>query len=601
MGVLEMTAVPSRRRAAQRALPDRPGSARDDVLAEALLAAGAVTPAQLDAARARQRQNPGQTLGQALQESDGLNETQLLDALCRQLGLRRLDPDALAAENEAAAALPQEMARRYGLLPVEDDGAVLTLAVCEPPDDGLIEAIRRTADRTPCFCLAAREPLCRAIARCYAEADVRRAARRAGESELTRGRDPWREASVDMTAAADAEAPMIALLNSLVRRAAAHHASDIHIEPCESSTRVRMRTDGVLRDYKTLDRGICRPLLSRIKVAANLDIAEQRLPQDGHIRAVLEDRVVNLRVSIMPTIYGEKAVLRLLSSDEPIANAAQLGMTDDDYRRFQPLLERPGGLVYLTGPTGSGKTTTLYMILETLGRQPLNIMTIEDPVERTLPRAVQTQVNRTAGLSFESGLRALLRQDPDVIAVGETRDTETAAISVRAAITGHRVFSTLHTVDALSAVPRLLDMGVERYLLADALSGVVAQRLLRRVCPHCAEIVPTTEAERDALAPDITAVRRGCGCPACGGTGYRGRVAVHELVILDAELRRLMLAGADLETMQAAARRTQGMRTLREAALDCVRRGETTPEELYRVIGGASPYPVPRGRKILRR
>ena len=342
--------------------------------------------------------------------------------------------------------------------------------------------------------------------------------------------------------------------------------------------------DGTIVDYVTLQRSVHQPLIARIKIMSNLDIAEHRIPQDGHFRARLETGPdVNVRVSILPTVFGEKAVLRILSSNTYIKNASHFGMNDETYKRFLPLLNRPNGIVYLTGPTGSGKTTTLYMVLQTIAERQVNVSTIEDPVERNLARINQTQVNNIAGLTFESGLRALLRQDPDVIMVGETRDAETASISVRAAITGHMVFSTLHTNDALSSIVRLEDMGVERYMIANSVAGLVAQRLMRRVCPHCAKQMPVTAEERTYLGPDIPFVRRGTGCTQCNGTGYRGRIAIHELVIINRELRELISAGATQAQLTEAARRSQGMTSLREAALQLVREGETTPEELLKI------------------
>ena len=427
------------------------------------------------------------------------------------------------------------------------------------------------------------EPLRRSIQYYYAEVRARKAASKANSSDMAAARSE--EFAVDMTEeGGDTDAPIIRLLNSLVQRAATTGASDIHIEPFEGETKVRMRIDGVIIDYVTLQRALHQPLIARIKIMSNLDIAEHRVPQDGHFRARLETGPdVNVRVSILPTVFGEKAVLRLLATNTRIEHADHFGMDDETYKRFRPLLDRPNGIVYLTGPTGSGKTTTLYMVLQEVAQRQVNVSTIEDPVERNLDRINQTQVNNVAGLTFESGLRALLRQDPDVIMVGETRDAETASISVRAAITGHMVFSTLHTNDALSSIVRLEDMGVERYMIANSLAGVVAQRLMRRVCPACARKVPVTEAEAELLGPGIPFVARGTGCPQCNGTGYKGRVAIHEMVVINKALRRMIAEGASIEEMTDAARKNQGMRSLRESAVQLVRDGVTTPEELLKI------------------
>ncbi len=313
--------------------------------------------------------------------------------------------------------------------------------------------------------------------------------------------------------------PFINLLNSLVERAIKSNASDIHIEPFDRETKVRMRIDGVILEYVSLQRNVHQPLIARIKIMANLDIAEKRIPQDGHFRVRTENGHVNIRVSIMPTVFGEKAVLRLLTSSGHLDHADQFGMDDESYRQFLPLLNCPNGIIYITGPTGSGKSTTLYMILEYLSHRMLNISTIEDPVEKNVSGINQTQVNPVAGLTFEAGLRALLRQDPDIIMVGETRDGETAEISVRAAITGHVVLSTLHTNDAASSIVRLGDMGVENYLIANSLVGMVAQRLMRKVCPNCSQEMDTTPEERKLLGEDVKKIHRGRG-----GSGNSGEV-----------------------------------------------------------------------------
>ncbi len=424
-------------------------------------------------------------------------------------------------------------------------------------------------------------PLQSAIRYYYAEVGAQQAAQTANEgfagsdAELVR---------IEESESGDPEAPIVKLLSSLLDRAVSTGASDIHIEPFEGKTRVRMRIDGTIVDYVTLERSVHQPLIARIKIMANLDIAERRLPQDGHfrIRAGQEGHV-NIRVSLLPTVFGEKAVLRILAAAGHVDHAEHFGMDDDSYARFLPMLNSPNGIIYLTGPIGSGKSTTLYMVLEYLSRRQVNISTVEDPVEQNVPGINQTQVNPVAGLTFESGLRALLRQDPDIIMVGETRDGETAGISVRAAITGHLVLSTLHTNDAVSSVVRLADMGVDRYLIANSLVGLVAQRLMRKVCPHCAREAAVTPQEQALLGRDIRTVRRGAGCMHCNGTGYRGRVAVHEIVAVDRSIRRMISRGAEAEEIEAYAREHQGMKSLREKGLELVREGVTTPEELLRI------------------
>ena len=372
-------------------------------------------------------------------------------------------------------------------------------------------------------------------------------------------------------------------MNSLIERAIKTGASDVHIEPFEKETRVRMRIDGVIMEYVNIQRNIHAPLIARIKILANLDIAEKRLPQDGHFRVALDDGQVNIRVSILPTVFGEKAVMRIMASNGKLDHADHFGMDEYSYKQFAPLLNYPNGIIYITGPTGSGKSTTLYMILEYLTGRNINISTIEDPVEKNLPGINQTQVNPVAGLNFDVGLRALMRQDPDVIMVGETRDGETAGTSVRAAITGHVVLSTLHTNDAVSSIVRLEDMGVETYLVANSLVGLVAQRLLRKVCPNCAKEVGTTEQERLFLGEDVKTVRKGIGCSHCSNTGYKGRIAVHEILAMDNTIRRMIVNHDSVEAITAYAREHQHMRTLKESGLMLVKQGVTTPEELMKI------------------
>lgn len=540
-------------------------------LGDVLIEFGYITPDQLNTALAYQKEHRDLRVGQALQELGYVNERQVLEALAQRLQLTMIDIEHTNVDVTAVEKVPQELAQKYDMLPIAQSPRALTIAANDPLNYYALEDIRQLTGLEPEIVLAELEPLRRAIRYYYAEVSARKAARTANDSDMT-------------AEGGDLDAPIIRLLNSLVQRAVTTTASDIHIEPFEGETKVRMRIDGVIIDYVTLQRALHQPLIARIKIMSNLDIAEHRIPQDGHFRARLETGPdVNVRVSILPTVFGEKAVLRILSSNTYIKNASHFGMNDETYKRFLPLLNRPNGIVYLTGPTGSGKTTTLYMVLQTIAERQVNVSTIEDPVERNLARINQTQVNNIAGLTFESGLRALLRQDPDVIMVGETRDAETASISVRAAITGHMVFSTLHTNDALSSIVRLEDMGVERYMVANSVAGLVAQRLMRRVCPHCAKQMPVTAEERTYLGPDIPFVRRGTGCTQCNGTGYRGRIAIHELVIINRELRELISAGATQAQLTEAARRSQGMTSLREAALQLVREGETTPEELLKI------------------
>nr|MCR5234429.1 GspE/PulE family protein [Lachnospiraceae bacterium] len=358
---------------------------------------------------------------------------------------------------------------------------------------------------------------------------------------------------------------------------------DIHIEPFETFTSVRMRMDGVIADFMTLQKNIHNPLIARIKILGDLDIAERRIPQDGHFRISLEGVNVNVRVSVIPTVFGEKAVLRLLANATTIDHSGTFGMTDRNYAIVKKMLTSPNGIIYLTGPTGSGKSTTLYMMLEELSKKSVNISTIEDPVEKNLPKLNQMQVNNQAGLTFEIGLRALLRQDPDIIMVGETRDAETASISVRAAITGHLVLSTLHTNDAASSVLRLEDMGVEPYLVASSLVGIIAQRLVRKVCPFCGEWGPMSSNEAQYVGKELPKVMRAKGCRQCNNTGYKGRISIHEILPITKNVRTMITAGASTDQIKDYAIKKLGMSTLKVSATELVEQGITTVSELAKV------------------
>ena len=378
------------------------------------------------------------------------------------------------------------------------------------------------------------------------------------------------------------------LLEMLLTEGYREKVSDIHLEPGENDLKIRMRTDGSLREYMTLEKEYHLPLIARTKVLSGLDIAEKRLPQDGHIRLRIQDVDMDLRVSTVPTVCGEKAVLRFLNREIVVDRADTFGMREENYRKALDILSKPNGIFYITGPTGSGKTTTLYMMLEYLKKNPVNIITIEDPVERRIEGISQIQVNKQAGLTFETGLRAALRQDPDVIMIGETRDNITAQTSVRAAITGHLVLSTLHTRDAVRTTERMLDMGVEPYLAADSLNGVLSQRLIRKICPDCIAEREPDEREQNILGlkvqNKVQKLRYGKGCRSCGGTGYKGRIAVHELLMIDEEIRKKMAQRRPAEEIFEYAVHAKLLTPLREDILKLIEEGITTIEELERIL-----------------
>ena len=548
-------------------------------IGDLLVSAGYISEAQLKEALQIQKESQGKRIGEVLQELGYASEQQILAALADRLDTELIDIATYRIEVEAVKLIPKQMAEQYVMLPIAIKDGQVILAVNDPLNLYAIEDIRQTIGMPIDTVLAELEPLKNAIDYQYAEIKAKAAAENANVNATGLDID---ELVIDTSAGAD-DAPIINLVNSLLDKAFQDNASDIHIEPFEKHVMVRMRIDGTLIDYLTLQKNVQDSLVARIKIMGELDIAERRIPQDGHFRVRIQGQIVNVRINVIPTVFGEKVVMRLIMSEVNVDNNETFGMDTDAYNKFSKMLKMPNGLIYITGPTGSGKTTTLYMALASLSHKQVNISTIEDPVEKNLPRINQVQVHPQAGLTFDIGLRALMRQDPDIIMVGETRDSETATIAIRAAITGHLVLSTLHTNDASSTVVRLCDMGAEPYLLSSALAGVVAQRLMRKVCPHCCQIEPLTDAQIDFVGHDIPNARKAVGCAHCHGSGYAGRTAIHEVLVVDKNMRKMIARGAQAEEMKNYAIKEQNMITLKQAAIKLVEAGITTMEELERV------------------
>ncbi len=549
-------------------------------IGDILVEKGYVTEAQMQQALAWQKEHRDKRVGQILMELGFVSEAQVLDALASRLHLEIIDVAQQNVELQAVGMVNRELCEKNLILPINVQGHNMTIVTNDPLNYFALEEVRQQTGCQLQIYLSEEEPLRKAVSYYFAEVSARKAATQVNTDFSV---PETEELEIEDLDAGDDEAPIIRLLNSLIERAIKSEASDIHIEPFETETKVRMRIDGVIMEYVTIQRHIHAPLIARIKILSNLDIAEKRIPQDGHFRVNLEGGSVNIRVSVLPTVFGEKAVLRIMAATTHMDHADHFGMDDYSYNQFAPMLNRPNGIIYITGPTGSGKSTTLYMVLDYLSGRNVNISTIEDPVEKNMPGINQTQVNPVAGLTFDVGLRALMRQDPDIIMVGETRDGETAGTSVRAAITGHMVLSTLHTNDAVSSIVRLEDMGVETYLVANSLVGLVAQRLMRKVCPKCGTEMETTEQERIFLGEDVKTVRRGVGCTHCNHTGYSGRIAVHEIVSIDNEIRRMIINHNTVEEITAYAKEHQHMRSLKESGLNLVKEGLTTPEELLKI------------------
>ena len=549
-------------------------------LGESMVGAGVVTREQLDRATAA-RGRTGANLVAALVEDGAADEDRVMAFVAGRFGLEETELTPSAVEAAAAGLLPLPLLRKRGMLPLARSGSVLDVAMSDPTDLAAVDEIRfmtghdvRTVLARPSAIRSILEDRPRTVGH---DASLRDTA----HGERTSARRP----SASTPPATDT--PVVALVDSLLKDAVARGASDVHIEPYEEDVRIRFRIDGVLQEVMTPPHEMKLALTSRVKVLAGLDIAEHRLPQDGRLKLAAAGGEVDVRVSVLPTRFGEKVVLRLLHRSDLVTSLDGLGLEAHDRRLFTEAMSKPAGMILLTGPTGSGKSTTLYGMLSELNHPGVNISTAEDPVEYHLAGVNQVQTHGEIGLTFAACLRAFLRQDPDIIMVGEIRDAETARIAVNAALTGHLVLTTLHTNDAPSSVHRLKDMGVEPYLIASAITMMAAQRLLRRVCDGCrvgAALHPgmlTAPAGRTEAVRDVEA-SHGPGCAECHHTGYRGRVAVYEVMTLCDDLRKLILQGGSAADLKRAAIR-QGMRTLRQAAVGKVRQGVTTLEEALRV------------------
>lgn len=551
-------------------------NSRNLKIGDVLKEQGYISDDQLNEALRFQQKNKGKRLGEVLIEQGFITENQMLQAMAAKLDCQVVDVNSVAINMEAVKKLPRQVAEKYTMLAIEMQGNVLHVIVNDPLNFYGIEDVRQLTGMELHILLSEKDSLEKAINYYYSEISAMDAAQKANATVT----QVVEEIDIEE---GDDDTPIINLLSSLIQRAYSTNASDIHIEPYEEKTLVRMRIDGTIVEYVTLKKSVHNSLIARIKILSELDIAERRVPQDGHFKVRQADGFVNIRVSMIPTVFGEKAVLRLLTNNTRIDNGTRFGMMEEDYQKFNKLLQSPNGIIYMTGPTGSGKTTTLYLVLEELAKRPVNISTIEDPVEKNVAKVNQMQVNTLAGLTFETGLRALLRQDPDIIMVGETRDAETAAISVRSALTGHLVFSTLHTNDAASSAVRLRDMGLEPYLIANSMVGVVAQRLMRKVCPECAKEYIPTEEECRIIGKRLPKMKKAVGCPACNHTGYHGRIAIHEILLIDKELRKLITENASVEDIKQYAIEKQGMKTLKQCAVYYLEKEITTMEELMKV------------------
>jgi type IV pilus assembly protein PilB len=561
-----------------------PGSSRKTKkLGEILVEEGLITAEQLERALVEQSRTD-QLLGRILIDLKMVKESDLMAALAKQIGFRFVDLTEFTIDGSAAGLIPEQVARRYRALPIGYEDSRLLVAMADPANLFALDDIRTITgmDLQPVVATAAD---IESAIRKYSHMDesvqkMATEASSAAEDDI---------ADLERAAASLEEGPIVKMVNLLISQAIADRASDIHIEPMEREVRIRYRIDGVLAEVMRSPKNIQAGLISRLKVMADINIAERRVPQDGRIGLTVGGKSIDLRVATLPTVYGEKVVIRILDKSSVLLKLEELGFLDQSFKRFQEAYTKPYGAILVTGPTGSGKSTTLYATLNIVNKADRNIITVEDPVEYRLPGINQMQMNLRAGLTFASALRSILRADPDVVLVGEIRDHETALIAIEAALTGHLVLSTLHTNDAPSSLPRLVEMGVETYLVASAIDCVVAQRLARKLCPKCREGYRPTPAELEQAGfpefvwDDVKELFRPVGCTACSKTGFRGRLGMYEVMTMSEEIERLVVERAPSEEIRRSARR-DGMITLREDGLEKVRLGITSVEEVLRVV-----------------
>ncbi|MFN2544991.1 MAG: GspE/PulE family protein [Actinomycetota bacterium] len=549
-------------------------------LGQILVEEGLITAEQLQFALKEQEQVP-KSIGRILIDHRMIREVDLVRALAMQVGLEFIDLTDTPPDPTVAALIPESVAKRYRAIPFGERDGKLLVAMSDPANVYALDDMRTITGRDIQPVVATAADIIQAI-RKYSQME-------GAVEQLTADAAHDIEDAFKLPEAAVEDAPIVKLVTLVLQRAVEDRASDVHIEPTETDVSIRFRVDGVLHEFKRSPKSIQAGLISRLKVMADLNIAEKRVPQDGRVSLKLGNRTVDLRLATLPTVFGEKVVIRILDKEAVLLRLDQLGLNEQAYKSFETSFRKPYGTILATGPTGSGKSTTLYATLNILNQVDKNIITVEDPVEYRLRGISQVQVHTKAGLTFASALRSILRADPDIIMVGEIRDRETAMIAVESALTGHLVLSSLHTNDAASAITRLNEMGVESYLVASAIDCVVAQRLMRRLCDRCREPYAPTPAQLQAAGypefvwQDITEMFRAVGCSACAKTGYLGRLGLYEVMTVSEEIERLAVESASSEAIRRLAIE-QGMITLKQDGLEKARSGLTTVEEVLRVV-----------------
>lgn len=542
-------------------------------LGDLLVESGVLQPEELE--DALKNKSYEEKLGDYLIARQLITEQQLIEVLEFQLGIPHVNLNQYSIDPELIQLVPKELAKRANLMPLKRDRNRLLVAMADPMDYFAIEELRMATGCQIETSIAAKDDVYRTITKYY---DLQESMDEALDDLIP-------EQLEDENQITDDDSPIVRLVNQIIANAVAQRASDIHFDPQETELKVRYRVDGVLRDERSLPKNMQNIITARIKIMGELNITESRVPQDGRIKSIINFKPIDIRLSTLPTIYGEKIVMRVLDLSAALNSLDVLGFTDGNLEKFHRMLQKPNGIVLVTGPTGSGKSSTLYAALNHLNDESINIITVEDPVEYQLSGINQIQVREEVGLSFATGLRSILRQDPDVIMIGEIRDMETAEIAIRSSLTGHLVLSTLHTNSAAESISRLIDMGVEPFLLSPSLVGVIAQRLVRRICRDCATRI-TPSAYEEQLFKDyglhVTEVMRGKGCPSCSHTGYRGRLAIHEVLVITERIRKHILLESGTMGIREMGEE-QGDKTLLEDGLEKVVAGLTTIEEVLRV------------------
>ena len=560
-------------------------------LGELLIAAGTISEEELERGLALQKGTKDR-LGTVLISNGIITENQLIEALQMQLGIEFIDLTKVNIPTELAQVLPKNIAKQYQVIPVKVVKDELYLAMSDPMNFYAIEEVRKAVRKKVVPMVAKASAIEHSIQVLYGNEGAAKAIEEMKREAVASGdiATSTDAAFVSNQLGDDAvnSAPTIRLVNSIIERAINERASDIHIEPRETEMQVRMRIDGMMRDILTIPKELQNSVVSRIKIMSSLDISERRVPQDGRFNVRVKDKDIDLRISTLPTIYGEKIVARLLDKSGGKISKEAIGLTGSDLEKYEKLIRMRAGVILIVGPTGSGKSTTMYTMIDDLNTKEVNLVTLEDPVEYNISGINQVQINEKTGMTFASGLRAILRQDPDIIAVGEIRDGETAEIAMRAAITGHVVLSTIHTNDAVGTIERLEDIGVEPYLVSSALKGIISQRLVRRICPHCRKPYTPSQEELDDLglgAEKDLQLYRGEGCPECFNSGYRGRIAVFEILRVTHEVREMISARKSRgEIENKLKEKESGFVSLRENALRLMREGITSSEEVLRVV-----------------